>query len=276
MAADVLIAQVMQPQLPWSAPPAGSTPTGSVGAMDGTTPAGWPSIRTAVLRNSAGIGIATGAYALSFGAVSAAAGLSVLQTCVLSLAMFTGASQYALVGVLGSGGGSLTAAATAVLLGTRNTFYGLRLSSLLGVRGLRKLVAAQLVIDESTAMSLGHESDRANRLGFWATGASVYVLWNLGTLIGALGAHALTNPRAVGLDAAAPAAFLALLAPRVRTRSALGVAVLAAAIAMASVPFLPVGGPVLVAALVAIVVGAVTARSVAPRPVVPPSSSGSG
>jgi predicted branched-subunit amino acid permease len=242
--------------------------------MDGTTQARWPSVRTAVLRNAAGIGIATGAYALSFGAVSTAAGLSVLQTCVLSLAMFTGASQYALVGVLGSGGGALTAAATAVLLGTRNTFYGLRLSSLLGMRGPRKLVAAQLVIDESTAMSLGHDTDRANRLGFWATGASVYVLWNLGTLIGALGAHALSNPRAVGLDAAAPAAFLALLAPRVRTRSALGVAVLAAAIAMASVPFLPAGGPVLVAALVAIVVGALSPHNIAPGRAEPPPSPG--
>ena len=243
--------------------------------MDGSPENRWSRARTAVLRNAAGIGIATGAYALSFGAVSTAAGLSVLQTCVLSLAMFTGASQYALVGVLGAGGGSITAAATAVLLGTRNTFYGLRLSSLLGVRGPRKLVAAHLVIDESTAMSLAQDSDRANRLGFWATGASVYVLWNLGTLIGALGAHALSNPRAVGLDAAAPAAFLALLAPRVRTRSALSVALLAAAIAMASVPFLPVGGPVLVAALVAIVVGAVTAGGVPPAPATPPSTGAS-
>jgi predicted branched-subunit amino acid permease len=242
--------------------------------MGDPTSTPWHAVRAAVLRNAAGIGLATGAYALSFGAVAAAAGLSVLQTCVLSLAMFTGASQYALVGVLGSGGGSLAAAATAVLLGTRNTFYGLRLSSLLGVRGPRKLVAAQLVIDESTAMSLAHDSDRANRFGFWATGASVYVLWNLGTLIGALGAHALSNPRAAGLDAAAPAAFLALLAPRVRTRSALTVALLAAAIAMASVPFLPVGGPVLVAALVAIVVGGVSSRSGAPRPAEPPSSIG--
>ncbi|HEY8675778.1 MAG TPA: AzlC family ABC transporter permease [Candidatus Dormibacteraeota bacterium] len=230
-------------------------------------PADWRSLRDSVLRNAAGIGIATGAYALSFGAIATAAGLSVLQTCVLSLLMFTGASQYALVSVLGSGGAALTAAATALLLGTRNALYGLRLSSLLDVRGPRKLLAAQLVIDESTAMSLGRESDRANRLGFWATGGSVYVLWNLGTVIGALGAHALSNPKTVGLDAAAPAAFLALLAPRVRSRSAVGVAVIAAAIAMASVPLLPAGGPVLIAALVALVVGAVGSAS----PPLPPA-----
>jgi predicted branched-subunit amino acid permease len=228
-------------------------------------PVAWRPLRASVLRNAAGIGIATGAYALSFGAVATEAGLSVLQTCALSLVMFTGASQYALVGVLGSGGAALTAAVTAVLLGTRNALYGLRLASLLGVRGPRKLVAAQLVIDESTAMSLGRDSDRANRLGFWATGISVYALWNLGTLIGALGAHALSNPRAAGLDAAAPAAFLALLAPRVRARSSVMVALLAASIAMVSVPLLPVGGPVLVAALVAIIYGAVS-RPAAPLP----------
>jgi predicted branched-subunit amino acid permease len=221
-------------------------------------PEDWRRARTAVLRDAIGIAVATGAYALSFGAISTTSGLSVLQTCALSLVMFSGASQYALVGVLGSGGAALAAAATAVLLGTRNALYGLRLAPLLDVRGPRKVVAAQLVIDESTAMSLGRPSDRANRLGFWATGISVFILWNLGTLIGALGAHALSDPRKVGLDAAAPAAFLALLAPRVRSRTAVGVALLAAAIAMACVPFVPIGGPVLVAALVAIVVGAVT------------------
>lgn len=220
----------------------------------------WPPVRATVLRNAAAIGVTTGAYALSFGAIATAGGLSVLQTCLLSLLMFTGASQYALVGVLGGGGAPATAAATAILLGTRNVFYGLRLSSLLRVRGLRRLIAAELVIDESTAMSLGQDDDRANRLGFWATGASVYLCWNLGTLVGALGAQALPDPRAVGLDAAAPAAFLALLAPRVRSRATVAIALAAAAVAVATVPVLPVGGPVLLAALVAIVVGAAPRR----------------
>ena len=152
------------------------------------------------------------------------------------------------------------AAATAILLGTRNVFYGLRISALLRLRGVRRLVGAELVIDESTAMSLAHGSDAANRLGFWSTGISVYVLWNLGTLVGAAGAQALSDPRGVGLDAAAPAAFLALLAPRVRRRSAIALACGAAAAAVACVPVLPVGGPVLVAALIAIVVGAVSSR----------------
>ena len=217
----------------------------------------WPRIARGVRRNAAGIGVATGAYAVSFGAVATAGGLSVLQACLLSLLMFTGASQFALVGVLSGGGGQPAAALTAVLLGSRNALYGLRLSTLLRVRGPRRLLAAQLVIDESTAMSLGATSERANRHGFWATGASVYLLWNLGTAVGALAGQALPNPRAVGLDAAAPAAFLALLAPRVRSRGLLAIGLGAAAVAIAGVPLLPAGGPILLAALVAIVAGAV-------------------
>lgn len=220
----------------------------------------WPKRRAAVIRNALAIGVTTGLYAPAFGAIAVATGLSVLQTCVLSLAMFTGASQFALVGVLGAGGGVAAASATAILLGARNMFYGLRLSHLLGVGGARRLVAAELVIDESTAMSLGGRSARADRLGFWATGLSVYVCWNIGTVAGAVGARALSNPRTFGLDAAAPAAFLALLSPHVRSRGSLGVAVVAAAVGLAAVPILPAGSPVLAAGLVAVIVGATARR----------------
>ena len=207
------------------------------------------------------VGVTTGLYAPAFGAIAAAAGLSLLQTCLLSLLMFTGASQLALVGVVGSGGGAVAAAATAVLLGARNMFYALGLSTLLRVRGVRRLLTAQLVIDESTAMSIGAGPGRAGRLGFYATGVSVYVFWNLGTVLGALGARALPDPRSVGLDAAAPAAFIALLAPHIRGRSTAMVAVAAAAVGLLSVPLLPAGGPVLVAALVAVVAGATLRRA---------------
>jgi predicted branched-subunit amino acid permease len=213
----------------------------------------------AVLRASLAVGAATGAYGASFGAVSAAAGLSVVQTCALSLLMFTGGSQFALVAVIGAGGGALAATATALVLGSRNAFYGLRLSPLLGVRGQRKAVAAQLVIDESTAMAVGQADVQRARTGFWATGLSVYVLWNLATLIGALGTAAVPDPRVLGLDAAAPAAFLALLAPQVRARRPVAVAVAAAAIALASAPFVPPGVPVLLAGSAALL-GLVSGR----------------
>lgn len=215
----------------------------------------WQATRRGILRDAVGVGLATGAYGLSFGAISTAAGLSVIQTCVLSLVMFTGGSQFAMAGIIGGGGAPMTGAATAILLGIRNSFYGVRLSSVLDARGWRRPIAAQLVIDESTAMAVLRTSPRASRLAFWATGASVYVLWNLATLIGALSTHALSSPRVFGLDAAAPAAFLALMAPRLKSREPWVVALVAAAVAIVSVPFVPTGVPVLLAAVVAVAAG---------------------
>jgi len=199
-----------------------------------------------IVRDALGIGIATGAYGLSFGALAVAAGLSMPQACALSVLMFTGASQFAFVGLIG--GGAAAAVATALLLGARNALYGLRLAPLLRSR---RPLAAHLLIDESAAMAVGRDSPADARLGYWATGAAVFVFWNLATALGALAGNAISDPRALGLDAAAPAAFLALLAPRLSAREPQAVAGLAAAAALASVPLVPAGAPVLVAAGVA-------------------------
>jgi predicted branched-subunit amino acid permease len=207
------------------------------------------------VRDALAVGAATGAYGLSFGAISAAAGLSTAQTVALSLLMFSGASQFAFVGIVATGGGAAAEISTAVLLGTRNAFYGLRLAGLLRVRALRRLLAAQVVIDETTAMAVAQSDEPTARRAFWATGISVFTLWNLGTLIGAVGAQGV-DPRALGLDAAVPAAFLALLAPRMRGRSAWAVALTAAVVAVAATPFVPTGVPVLLAAAVAVAAGA--------------------
>jgi predicted branched-subunit amino acid permease len=219
------------------------------------TESSWATRRRSVIRNALGIGIATGAYGLSFGAIATAAHLSVWQTCALSLLMFTGASQFALVGVLGGGGSPVAAIATATMLGARNALYGLRLATLLRVRGARRIGTAQLVIDETTAMAVAGEDERSGRLGFYATGVAVFTLWNLGTLVGAVGAQALDDPRTLGLDAAAPAAFLALLAPRLRAREPFAVACAAGLVAIVVVPVVPVGVPVLVATVPALVAG---------------------
>ena len=216
--------------------------------------------RAAILRDSLGVGLATGAYGVSFGAVAVAAGLSVAQACALSLVMFTGASQFALVGVLASGGAPLSGALTALLLGTRNTLYGLRLAPLLRWRGWRRVAAAQVVIDESTAMSVSRTSTETARVGFLATGSSVFVLWNLATLLGALAGNALGDPRTYGLDAAVGAAFLALLWPRLADRRNQVVAVAAAAVALGVVPVVPAGVPVLAAAGVALLAGVLSRR----------------
>lgn len=219
-----------------------------------------PSTRTAIVRDAVAVGVATGAYGISFGAISVAAGLTVLQTCALSLLVFTGASQFALVGVVAAGGAPLSGAVTGLLLGTRNTLYGLRVAPLLGWKGWRRVGAAHLLIDESTAMSVTRESREDARLGFLSTGLAVFALWNLATLGGALAGEALGDPRTYGLDAAVGGAFLALLWPRLRDRRNQGTAVLAVALALTLVPLTAAGVPVLAAALVALGVGLATRR----------------
>lgn len=220
-----------------------------------------PRQRTGIVRDGIAVGVATGAYGISFGAISVAAGLSVAQTCALSLLLFTGASQFAFVGVVASGGAPLSGALTGLLLGSRNTLYGLRLAPLLSWRGWRRASAAHLVIDESTAMSVGRESTQAARVGFLSTGLAVFILWNLATLGGALAGTALGDPRTYGLDAAVGGAFLALLWPRLRDRRNQVTAVLAVALALALVPVTAAGVPVLAAALVALAVGLLTHRA---------------
>lgn len=234
-----------------------------------------PPQRRAV-RDSLGVGIAVGVYGVAFGAASVAAGFTPAQTSVSSLLTFTGGSQFAIAGVIAGGGTALAALGSGFLLGARNTLYALRLSSLLTVRGWRRLLAAQLTIDESTAMALSQRQDRAARLAFWWTGGAIYLFWNLSTLAGAIGASALGDPRRFGLDAAIPAAFLALLLPQLRVRnpdqfnsdpkrnstlrrqlsvgwralgSAIPVALLAAVIAAVLIPLTPPGVPVLTAGL---------------------------
>jgi predicted branched-subunit amino acid permease len=205
------------------------------------------------------IGVASGAYAISYGAIATAAGLSLLQTCTLSLLMFTGASQFALASVFGGGGGVWAGAATAALLGTRNALYGLRLATLLDVRGWRRPVASHFVLDESTAMAIAQNEPKQSRYAFWATGFSVFAFWNLGTVIGAVATHAFPDPKVLGLDAAPPAAFLALLAPRLRAREPLAIALAAGLVAVAVLPFVPAGVPLLIVALLVTLFGALSA-----------------
>lgn len=223
-----------------------------------TATASRPAPRT-LNRNALAIGLATGAYAVSFGVLATTAGFSVAQTCAMSLLVFTGASQFALVGVLGAGGGALAALTPAVLLAARNAVYGVSLAPVLRGGRLRRALEAQLVIDESTAMAHAEEEPVRAHRAFLATGLSVFVLWNLGTLTGALAGDVLGDPRDLGLDAMFPAAFVALLAPQLRRAGAVTAALAGAAIAIALLPVAPAGVPVL-AALFAVVPAVAVAR----------------
>ncbi|MFD9461777.1 AzlC family ABC transporter permease [Streptomyces sp. NPDC060027] len=214
----------------------------------------------AVIRDALGVGVAVGLSGFAFGVTSAGSGLTLLQTCALSLLVFTGASQFALVGALAAGGNPLTAAAGAFFLGVRNAFYGLRLSQLLALPRAVRPFAAQWVIDETTAVALAQPTRRSVRLGFTVTGLSLYLLWNLTTLLGAAGAEAIGDTDAWGLDAAGPAVFLALLAPMLKSTTERAVAGIAVLLGLGLLPVLPAGVPVLVAALAAPAVLYVTGR----------------
>ena len=213
--------------------------------------------RSQVETMSLGVGIATGLYGISFGALSVAAGLEIWQTQLLSILMFSGGSQFAFIGVVASGGlASLPAAiASAWLLGIRNGFYALQIKPLLGVLGWKTPIAAQFNIDETTGVATAQSNLADARKGFWLTGLSVFVFWNLLTFAGALLGESIGDPSAFGLDAAAAAAFLGLLWPRLRELQPIVVAVAAGVIAVVLSPMLPAGLPILIAALSAVVIG---------------------
>jgi predicted branched-subunit amino acid permease len=205
---------------------------------------------SAARKQALSVGIANGAYGLSLGALAVANGLSVWQACVTSLFLFSGGSQFALIGVLGSGGSVWAAVTASSLLGIRNGLYGLQLNAMLHIRGPRRFVAAQLTLDESTAVAVAQDAAVARRTGFWVTGTAIYLGWNLTTLLGAVLGNAVGDPRKYGLDAAASAAFLALLWPRLRQWRSASLALAGAAVAACLVPFVPVGLPIVAAAVV--------------------------
>ena len=214
-------------------------------------------VSSPTFRDSLSVSFTVGAYGVAFGAAAVANGFSVLQSCLLSLLTFSGASQFAVVGVIGAGGSAISAIATASLLGIRNGLYGVLMAPILKVRGLKRIVAAHVTIDESTGVSLSQEPHgiQAMREGFWLTGFGVFLFWNLFTLAGALGAKAMGDPSAWGLDAAVPAAFLGLVWPRLKSSTDKILAVVAAIFAIVTTPFLPAGLPIIGTALLAVIAG---------------------
>ena len=211
----------------------------------------------ATASQSLSVSFTVGLYGTAFGAASIAAGFSVLQTCLLSLLAFSGASQFAVVGVMGAGGTAIAGIATASLLGVRNMLYALRMAPLLRVSGFKKVIAAQVTIDESTGVALSQEKlgTEAMKQGFWLTGFGVYIFWNIFTLLGALGAKAMGTPSAWGLDAAVPAAFLGLVWPRLTNKLERALAVCALLLAVLLSPVLSAGLPIISTVVLAVIFG---------------------
>jgi predicted branched-subunit amino acid permease len=214
------------------------------------------------------VALAVSLYGISFGALAVALGFSVWQTMVLSLLMFSGASQFAFVGIIGTGGVAAAGAAiaSAGLLGIRNGLYALRMSPLVGSGFWKRALAGHLTVDESTAVAISQTDQESARHGFWTTALVLYAGWNLATLVGALAGDALGDVRAWGLDAVAAAAFLGLLWPRLVSKEPIAVAVAAAAVTVVLIPVVPAGIPVLAAAAVGIVLAIYRHRVAPPEP----------
>ena len=209
----------------------------------------------AVERTSLSVAFTVGLYGAAFGAAGITAGFSILQTCLLSLLLFSGASQFAVVGIMGAGGSAASAIATATLLGFRNALYGLQLAPILKVTGLRRIIASQITIDESTAVSTLQSNDSDRKRAFYLTGFGVYIFWNLFTFLGALGASAIGDPSVWGLAAAVPAAFCGLVWPRLKDKRLFLISACAIILALLLTPITPAGIPIITTVLLAIFFG---------------------
>ena len=206
-------------------------------------------------RTSLSVAFTVGLYGAAFGAAGVTAGFSILQTCLLSLLLFSGASQFAVVGIMGAGGAAISAIATATLLGFRNALYGVQIAPILKVTGIKRILAAQITIDESTAVSTLQDNDVDRKRGFYLTGIGVYIFWNFFTFLGALGASKIGNPSVWGLDAAVPAAFCGLVWPRLKNKRQFIISGSAIGLALLLTPIAPAGVPIITTVLLAVIFG---------------------
>lgn len=185
-------------------------------------------------------------FGASFGLVARAAGMGVLAPLVMSATTFAGSAQFAVTSILGAGGGAAAAIAAAVLLNARYAPISISVAPLFHGRHLRRLLEAQLIVDESWALASrgGGRFDRRILLG---AGLLLYASWVSGTAVGILAGDALGDPKDLGLDGAFPALFLALLAPQLRAPRAAVAATAGAVIAFALIPVTPAGTPIIAA-----------------------------
>lgn len=199
-----------------------------------------------------GLGFAVFAFGLSFGVLCIDAGGSVPKAMAMSLFVFTGASQFSSVGVIAAGGSAVSAVVGALILASRNTVYGVAVAPSLRGSLPYRLFAAQFTIDETTGMTLAQRTPERSRRAYWVTAASIYVFWNLATLIGALAGSSIDTKK-YGLDVAFAAAFVGMLAPLISTQRARRVAAAGAVVCLVATPVVPIGVGIIVAALVALV-----------------------
>jgi 4-azaleucine resistance transporter AzlC len=207
----------------------------------------WQRYRAGV-RAAVPLAVAVGAFAISYGVLARQAGMGVAAPLVFSLTTFAGSAQFAVVSVLGAGGGVAAACVAALLLNARYAPIGMSVAKVLDKPWFKRLLEAQLVVDESWALSNqgGGRFDRGILIG---AGMLLYITWLVGTTIGVLAGNLIGDPNKLGLDAAFPALFFALLVGQIRSRRAAVAAVCGAAIALATIPFVRPGIPLIAACL---------------------------
>jgi 4-azaleucine resistance transporter AzlC len=203
-------------------------------------------------RKIAPIAVAAFAFALSFGVLARASGIGSVEAIVMSLTTFAGSAQFAIASILGAAGGVVSAIVAATLLNARYAPISVSVAPALTGSPIRRLLESQLIVDESWAMSRRPDGQYDRKL-LVGGGLVLYACWNTGTVVGVLAGDALGDPADLGLDAAFPALFLALLVPQVRTRHAVAAAVLGGTIALALLPVAPAGVPIVAAAAACLV-----------------------
>jgi 4-azaleucine resistance transporter AzlC len=171
------------------------------------------------------------------------------MTIVMSLLVFAGSSQFLVVAVVAAGGSPIAAVLGGLLLNARHLPFGLAMSGVVADRWPARLLGAHIMIDEAVAFSRARGTGKRGRVAFWMCGALLFVFWHIGTVVGVLAGSAVPDPSVFGVDAAFPAALLALLLPALKRADARRVGLTAAAVALLATPFLPPGLPVLVGLL---------------------------
>ncbi|MFC4047246.1 AzlC family ABC transporter permease [Dactylosporangium siamense] len=187
---------------------------------------------------------------LSFGAIATAAGLPLSQIVVMSAFVYAGGAQFLAVGLVSAGGTALAIILAGLLLNARHLPFGLAIGNeTLGEARWRRIIGSHILTDESVAFALAQDDPARRRRAYWLTGAALYITWNISSTLGAIAGSALGDPDRYGIDAAFPAALLALTLPSLKDKVSVRVAIGGAAVALVATPFLPAGLPVLLALL---------------------------
>lgn len=210
--------------------------------------------RTDDLRDVLALASAVGVVGASFGAIAASAGIPPALTVAMSLLVFAGGSQFLVVSVVAAGGSPVAAVVAGLLINARHLPFGLAMAPVVGPSWPARLLGAHILIDESVAFARARPGGGARR-AFWTSGVALFVFWNVGTVVGLVGGSSVPDTDAFGIDAAFPAALLALLLPGLRAADTRRVALTAAALAVVATPFLPPGLPVLVGLLALVAAG---------------------